>query len=353
MPLFEVTAAGLKARPIADFAVLGMYERADLQRLLRDDISALGDDLLVVAEEFGNWEDARRRIDLLALDRAGRLVVIELKRTDDGGHMELQAIRYAAMVSSMGFAEVASAYAAHCAKHRMGEDVDARAELIGFLDLPEGDDDPVISTEVRIMLVSADFGREITTTVLWLNGFDGMDIRCIRLIPYDVDGKVLLDIQQVLPLPAAADYQVRLRRKDAARERARTSGRDLTRFHIVVDGEALPEQNKRNAIRTMIEQLFAKGVPLADIREHLNERAMKVLDRICVDGDDVREAMVAADPKTDANRYFCDQALVDGDAGQTYVVTKMWGLHTEPALQALADAFPTAGVTFRRADAPE
>ncbi|MFN2506611.1 MAG: hypothetical protein ABR540_20770 [Acidimicrobiales bacterium] len=40
-----------------------------------------------------------------------------------------------------------------------------------------------------------------------------MDIRCVRLVPYEIDGKVLLDIQQVLPLPEAADYQVRLRRK--------------------------------------------------------------------------------------------------------------------------------------------
>ena len=31
------------------------------------------------------------------LDNAARLVVVELKRTDDGGHLELQALRYAAM----------------------------------------------------------------------------------------------------------------------------------------------------------------------------------------------------------------------------------------------------------------
>jgi hypothetical protein len=52
---------------------------------------------------------------------------------------------------------------------------------------------------VRILLVSADFGREITTTVLWLNGFEGMDIRCVRLIPYKVADDVLVDIQQVPP----------------------------------------------------------------------------------------------------------------------------------------------------------
>jgi hypothetical protein len=63
--------------------------------------------------------------------------------------------------------------------------------------------------------------------------------------------------------------------------------------------------------------------------------------------------MVAADPKADTGRYFCDQALVDAEAGRTYVVTKMWGLHTEPALRALAEAFPASRVTFRRAEAPE
>jgi hypothetical protein len=53
--------------------------------MLLDDISLLGDDPLLIAEEFGDWEDARRRIDLLRIDRTGRLVVIELERTDDGG----------------------------------------------------------------------------------------------------------------------------------------------------------------------------------------------------------------------------------------------------------------------------
>ncbi len=124
----------------------------------------------------------------------------------------------------MGFTEVADAYAAHRAKHRPDEETSARAELAAFLDVGDAAEEPVISTDVRVVLVSADFGREITTTVLWLNGFDGMDIRCFRLIPYAIDDKVLLDIQQVLPLPEAADYQVRLRRKDVARERARSLG---------------------------------------------------------------------------------------------------------------------------------
>lgn len=60
-------------------------------------------------------------------------MVIELKRTDDGGHVELQALRYAAMVSSMTFDEVATAYSRHCALHAADKTVDPRAELADFL----------------------------------------------------------------------------------------------------------------------------------------------------------------------------------------------------------------------------
>ena len=54
MPLYEVTESGLNETPPARFAALGMYERRDLQRLLRENITPLGDDLLVIAEELAD-----------------------------------------------------------------------------------------------------------------------------------------------------------------------------------------------------------------------------------------------------------------------------------------------------------
>ena len=90
MPLYELTRDSIVAVPETTFARRGIAERRDLQRPPRQHPSVLGDGLLIVAEEFGDWDDSRRRIDLLAVDDAGDLVVIELKRTEDGGHMELQ-----------------------------------------------------------------------------------------------------------------------------------------------------------------------------------------------------------------------------------------------------------------------
>lgn len=77
-------------------------EARDLQKFIINSIEVIDKDLLVISSEFGDWEDSRRRIDILCIDKDANLVVIELKRTEDGGHMELQSIRYAAMVANMG-----------------------------------------------------------------------------------------------------------------------------------------------------------------------------------------------------------------------------------------------------------
>jgi RecB family endonuclease NucS len=97
MPIFEITQDRLVLLQPTGFSAHGLRERGDLQRLLRDQVEVIAPDVLVISEEFGGWEDSKRRIDLLGIDREANLVVIELKRTEDGGHMELQAIRYAAM----------------------------------------------------------------------------------------------------------------------------------------------------------------------------------------------------------------------------------------------------------------
>src|SRR5262249_38918609 len=177
---------------------------------------AIAGDVLIVAEEFGAFADARRRLDLLGIDRAGCLVVFELKRTSDGGHLELQALRYAAMVSTMTFDDLVGHYEHYLASTGPGGVGQAKARLADWLD--DGDS-TVISRSVRIVLVSAGFDREITTTVLWLTDLYGLDIRCVRLTPYRVGDRLLLDVQQVIPLPEASELTIPLQRK-ATKERA-------------------------------------------------------------------------------------------------------------------------------------
>lgn len=347
-PLFEISDSGFQSHESTSFADLKIRERQDLQQLLRDDIGVIDRDLLVVAEEYGNWEDARRRVDLLAIDRQARLVVIELKRTDDGGHMELQALRYAAMLSALQVDEVVAAYDSLLARLRPDEPHDARRELADFV---EQDEEALeLSEQIRIVLISRDFGREITSTVLWLNAFEPMDIRCFRLVPYEITGTVLVDVQQVIPLPEAAEYQVRLRRKDQERHRARTDGRDFTRFQIVVDGTAMPDENKRRAIRTMVETMVGRGCEPARVAEVIGSRRFRGVDGVYSDPDQMIEPMEAAYPdlRFDPGRFWTEFPIHRD--GHTWVISKMWGRDTEDYLRELADTFPESGVTFRRVD---
>ena len=86
-----------------------IYEVKDLQTYLANSIQIIGDDLLVIATEFSDWEDSKRSIDILCIDKDANLVVIEIKRSNEG-HMELQAIRYAAMIANMTFDRAISTF---------------------------------------------------------------------------------------------------------------------------------------------------------------------------------------------------------------------------------------------------
>lgn len=224
MPLYQITEQSFRAIPEASFAEMRIGERTDLQRLLRTQIEVLDPDLYVLTEEFGDWEDSKRRIDLLAIDSDANLVVIELKRTQDGGHMELQAIRYASMVSTMTFDRAVQIHGEFLA--RMGQSADeARSRLLSFLDWDEPDAGN-FAEDVRIVLVAADFGKELTTAVLWLRDRE-IDIRCIRFRPYLDNGTVMVDVQQILPLPEAHEYQVQLREKEQQGRRQRAERYDV------------------------------------------------------------------------------------------------------------------------------
>jgi hypothetical protein len=185
-------------------------ERRDLQRLLRASLYEILPDVLVIAEEFGDWEESRRRIDLLALDRQANLVVIELKRGDTGAHMELQAVRYAAMVSKMTFDEAANAF-----QHYLGSigevQTDARARILEFLRWSEPQEDE-FAQDVKIVLFSEDFSRELTSSILWLNEKD-LEITCFRMSAYRHMERLLVDFQKIIPLKEAEDYQIKVRNK--------------------------------------------------------------------------------------------------------------------------------------------
>lgn len=214
MPIFEVTADGLTRLAQTSLSAEQLWERRDLQAYLRQHLNEIdgAQDLLVIAEEFADWTDSKRRIDLLAVDRRGNLVVIELKRGVTGEHMELQAVRYAAMVSMLTLDQAAEAFARF--KATSGDAVtvdDARDQIVAHIDAEQPEEE--FGRDVRIVLVSENFSLEVTSAVMWLSA-KGVDITAIRLTVHRLEGRVLLDFLQVIPFKGAEEYQVRIRNKE-------------------------------------------------------------------------------------------------------------------------------------------
>ena len=236
MAIYKMVGNKEKLAKVAStsFGEEGVLEKADLQRILRDQPEVLEEGLLIISEEFGNWQDSNRRIDLLGLDVEGRLVVVELKRGETGDHMDLQAIRYAAMVANMTFQQTVDTYQAYLEKRAnepggvpVEEDA-AETRVREHLGITEPDNQAIHTEKPRIILASENFGKELTTCVMWLNDSwlrdAGLEIKCIRLQPHRNGDEILVETSVVVPLPEASEYRTQLGQWEKV-TRAESSGR--------------------------------------------------------------------------------------------------------------------------------
>jgi hypothetical protein len=229
-----------------------ILERQHLQAAIKHQIDIIAPNCLVISEEFSEWSGSQRRIDLLAIDKEGNLVVIELKRTETGEQMELQALRYAAMVSTLTFSRATEIYQKYLLSNG-SEDV-AENKLLEFLGWEEPQEDN-FALDVRIILVSADFSKELTTSVMWLNERN-LDIRCVRLIPYKHQEQILVDVQQIIPLPEVQSYQIKIKQQSEERREARKSSKDYTRY--LFHGDSF---NKRKLVLAVIRHWVEGNKP--------------------------------------------------------------------------------------------
>jgi len=354
MAIYEVTPDAIRPIEQTTFRKVRLMERSDLQRLLRDCIEVIAPGCLVIAEEFGEWDDSRRRIDLLALDAEANLVVIELKRTEDGGLMELQAVRYASMVSTMTFEQALRAHQRFLTQIGQSSD-EAEANILAHLGWDEPDED-AFAQDVRIVLASAQFSKELTSTVLWLNE-RGLDIQCVRLIPYADRDRVLLDVQQIIPLPEAEAYQIGVREKSRKERESRKSTRDYTKYIVTLDGRKFGPLNKRETVFRVVKHLCDSGISPETIKANAARRKTNSFQS--APGSFSTEAdFIAAVTATNAanGRKFDPARWYTGDdermecAGVTYAVSNQWGGRAIEWLEQILAALPGHNVEIDEAD---
>lgn len=348
MPLFNMNGDAIIAVESTSFQAEGIQERADLQRLLRASISVIDESLMVIAEEFGNWEDSRRRIDLLCLDQDANLVVVEIKRTEDGGHMDLQSIRYAAMISSMTFPNAVEAHAQYL-KANDKDAVNAEDEILQFLGWEEPDEDN-FGNDVRILLVSAEFSKEITSSVLWLNERD-LDIRCIRIKPYKLNNQLLLDVQQIVPLPEASDYQTRIKEKAIEKRKLSNFNPDFTKYDLTIDGKVYSKLPKRRLIYEVVKACIQAGATPEELTvdmPHAGTRWLVIDAEVGADvfAEQASKIKNSRGTYKELRRYYVDAEDLFYHGGKTYALTNQWGVKAPPAARTLIEKWLPGRASF-------
>lgn len=202
----------IKVQPVS-FSELGFTERNHLQEWLANQPDALGEDLLIIQKEFDGFDDTRERLDLLAIDKQARLVIIENKLDDSGRDVVWQALKYASYCWALSTVQVADVFQKYLDRTAPGQN--ARALICEFLGEAEFGDVVLNSgDDQRLILVAAQFRKEVTSTVLWLLKHQ-VDVKCFKATPYRDGVDLFLTVEQVIPLPEAEALMIGISSKDA------------------------------------------------------------------------------------------------------------------------------------------
>ena len=228
--MFQIDKATNRIKPLVvkRFIELGFHEREHLQEWLANEPAALGEELLIIQKEFDGFDDTRERLDLLALDKDGNLVIIENKLDDSGRDVVWQALKYASYCSTLNKEQIVEMYQKYLDRFCNGGD--AQAAICDFLEEPDITEVVINSgSQQRIMLVAAQFRKEVTSTVLWLLGYK-VRLQCFKATPYGMGENLFLKLEQIIPTPETAEYMIGISQKDAAEKTTEKEVKDRHRI---------------------------------------------------------------------------------------------------------------------------
>jgi len=196
--------------PAPSLSQAQILERADLQECIYNSsdafFSEIGEQVFVIAKEVTPSETVQDRIDLLAVDAEGVVVIVELKRGSNKLQM-LQAISYAGMLSRWGPEDFRALLSD-----------DKWAELSDFLNV----DVEEINRGQRLLLVAEGYDYALLSGAEWLSERYGVDIRCagVALATDPATQTEYLACSSIFPPPALAEQA-------ASRGRGRSRSRPI------------------------------------------------------------------------------------------------------------------------------
>ena len=168
----------------------------------------MGDEeFLIIQKEFDGFNDTNERLDLLAIDKTGSLVIIENKLDDTGRDVNWQALKYVSYCSTLSTQQIIDIFQQYLDKQGKGQN--AKEELVDFFDGKPLEELSLNEHDQRMILVAGQFRKEVTSTAMWMLNH-GISVQCFKATPYQYGDELLLDIEQIIPVKEAEEYLIKM-----------------------------------------------------------------------------------------------------------------------------------------------
>lgn len=124
--------------------------------------------------------------------------------------MVWQSLKYASYCSGLTKSDIKDIFQ----KYLEAQDKNEHAEklLCEFLGNEDFSEVELNNDDQRIIMIAANFRKEVTSTTMWLLDHN-IKIKCIRVTPYELDGQILLDTEQIIPIVDAEEYLIKIANK--------------------------------------------------------------------------------------------------------------------------------------------
>lgn len=227
------------------FQELDFKERKHLQEWICKNTDILGERLLIIQKEFSGFDDTKERLDILAIDENRNLVIIENKLDDSGKDVVWQALKYASYCSGLTKSDIKDIFQKYLDEQGIKEH--SEKTLCDFLGIEDFSEIELNSDDQRIILIAANFRKEVTSTAMWLLDHN-IKIKCIKVTPYELKDQILLDTEQIIPVIDAEEYLIKIATKK--QEELISKEKNQTRHTVRIDfwNRLLQDMNEKSEL---------------------------------------------------------------------------------------------------------
>lgn|GEM_PF-407515 len=247
--LYRIVGADVVEVPSTSASHEELYER-DVEDWVALRPEVLGEPLLVIGRQVA-LDEGKDRLDLLALDQAGSLVVIELKRDLVGGSADLQALRYAAMISQWTHEDVRRQAEGYW--RTIGRQGSTFAQAVEDF-CEEGYE---VNGGQRMILAGRDVKPRLGTMALWLRKH-GIDTRVVAIRILKDDERLYVQPQVIIPVPSDERLTARIQIGSSDKpwlsdgeawhleQRCSPTGREVVEALVDLIGRSVPDAEGPN-----------------------------------------------------------------------------------------------------------